>query len=122
VPKKYDSMEDRLIANSFLSEENYYNGTPCWEWTGALNANGYPKIALPWKAGPRKGKVRSALAHRMSLIVFRGRKLTTKSVARHLCNNKICINPMHLIGGSQQSNIRQCVREGRHYTPWRKAA
>lgn len=118
MPRKYESLADRLLANSVLSDDTFYKGTPCWEWIGKLR-NGYPAITLRYKRGPRKGKVYNIGAHRLSLVVFKGRRMTPKMVARHLCNNRICINPEHLVGGSQIANVRQCVREGRHKTPFR---
>lgn len=122
VPAPYASLEERIIANTVISEDSYYDGTPCWLWTGARNSSGYGKLNLRWQRGPRKGKVRSALAHRIALIVFTGRRLTTKSVVLHLCNNRLCCNPAHLQGGTQKKNVQQCVAEGRHFTPFRKAA
>lgn len=126
MPKKYDSMEDRLIANTVLSTENFYDGTPCWEWIGAYTTNRtgvrYGKLSIRAKRGPRKGQPVTHYAHRVAIRVFKGRVLTPRMVGKHLCNNTICINPEHLVGGTQRSNIRQAVREGRHKTPFRKKA
>ncbi len=117
---RYADLGERIIANSVLSETQHYNGTPCWIWIGCRNNYGYGKIDLTWKSGPRKGTKRVALAHRIALMFFTGRKLTARSVAKHLCNTRACVNPGHLLGGTQKSNVRQCVREGRHKTPFRK--
>lgn len=118
MPKKYESMEERLIANSVLSETCAHKGSRCWEWIGRVKANRsgtlYGVVTLRWKAGPRKGKVRSVYAHRLAIVIFKGRVMTRRMTGRHLCNNTICINPAHLVGGSQRANVRQCVREGRH--------
>ena len=118
MPFKYASMEDRLIANSVLSEEHSYNGSRCWEWIGKrkVNASGmlYGVINVRFKSGPRKGKVKSMAAHRQSLKTFKGLRMTTKSVGRHLCNNTLCVNPEHLTGGSIRDNNRDTVKAGRH--------
>lgn len=123
MPRKYASLEERIIANSVQSPTSSWNGTACWLWTGAATVNRsgqrYGKINVRIKRGPNKGKVRSAKAHRLSLVAFRGRRLTTRMVAKHLCNNSLCVNPMHLSGGSQRSNVRQCVDEGRHGNMYR---
>src|SRR5689334_21007911 len=98
MARRYDSMEDRIIANSALSLVNFHNGTPCWEWTGKLkksrNGSGraYPSINL-WIVG--KG-ARNRPAHRVSLEVFKGVRMTKVHVAAHLCNNPFCVNPEHL--------------------------
>src|SRR6266581_1432000 len=118
MPRKYTCMQERIIANGVVSEDSFYNGTPCWIWTGATTTNRsgkrYGKINIRIKRGPNKGKIKSAKAHRESIKAFTGRVLTTKSVARHLCNLTLCCNWEHLIGGSQRKNVRQCVVEGRH--------
>lgn len=117
MARRYDSLEARLIANSYLTDEPEcrHGGTPCWIWLGAVNAAGYPQINLRVD-----GRVRRVLAHRLSLEVFRGKRARRDRVAKHLCNVKRCVNPMHLEFGTQSTNIRQCVKEGRHFTPFRK--
>lgn len=122
MPAPYESMAERIIANTVLCEDYFYNGSSCWLWIGALNSSGYGKLNTRFKRGPRKGKVKSGLAHRVALVEFTGRRLTTKSVVLHLCNNRRCCNPAHLKGGTQRANVRQCVADGRHFTPFKKAA
>jgi len=115
--RKYASMQERILANSHESEHWSHDGIPCRIWDGAKSTNRsgkrYGKISIRIKKGPRKGKIRSAAAHREA-VKASGRRLTTKSVAKHLCNNTLCVEERHLVGGSQRSNVRQCVVEGRH--------
>jgi len=123
-PRPYASIQERIIANSVLSDEHFHNGTPCWEWTGRLSYGnrspaGYPVMNMRFKSGPRKGKVRCVRVHRVVVQVFNHRRLTARMVVLHLCNNTNCVNPEHVLGGSQKKNVRQCVAEGRHYTPFR---
>lgn len=118
MPFKYASLIDRIIANSILSDENFYNGTPCWEWIGRVTTNRsgtkYPRMARRLTKGPRKGRVTMEFAHRVVVRNIKGRRLTKRMVAMHLCNNSLCVNPDHLGGGKQTTNVRQAVREGRH--------
>lgn len=129
---KYESLEARLLANSVRADlilpesdwgQFFYGDSFCWLWCGATRqgkTHKYPAISRRMKSGPRKGKVVSDGAHRVSLRVFRGRTLRAKYVARHLCNNSLCINPMHLMGGTRKQNTADMMKAGRHYTPWRK--
>ncbi len=39
MPRKYDSLADRLLANSIPSEEDTYNDSRCWLWIGKLQRN-----------------------------------------------------------------------------------
>lgn len=116
---RYNSMLERIVANSVPSDTYAYNGTPCWEWIRRFNNQGYPTMTRRLKRGPRKGQVVTVYAHREA-VKASGRRLTTRQVVLHLCNNPSCVNPEHLRGGTQKQNVRQCVEEGRHFTPWRK--
>lgn len=111
-------MQERILANSHESEHWSYDGIPCRIWDGAktVNRSGmrYGKISIRIKRGPRKGKIRSALAHREAIKAFTGRRLPAKCVGKHLCNITLCVEARHLVGGTQRSNVRQCVADGRH--------
>lgn len=113
MPRKYEDLRARIIGNTILSEENFYDGTPCWEWIGAYTT-GRTGIRYGKLDVRTNGKRKTWGAHRLSLKEFRGRRMTRDVVVRHLCNNTICVNPMHLVGGTQTSNMRQMVRQGRH--------
>lgn len=122
---KYASMAERLIANTLLGDTPTYVDQPCWIWTGEVNRNRngmlYGRMSVRAKRGPRKGKVIKVAAHRMSVQTFHaGKRITPKTVIMHLCNNSLCINPAHLMGGTQIRNVRQCVKDGRHKTPFRR--
>lgn len=116
---KYPTVADRIIANSVASDTLMYDGTPCWIWTGAIAANGYGRMGFRYQRGPRKGQRYSMLAHRAAIQHMTVKRVTPRMVVMHLCNNRACVNPAHLQGGTQRKNVRQCVAEGRHKTPFR---
>lgn len=124
--RKYDTLAERLMANTLISTVSFYESTPCWDWIGAFTVNRggqrYGKLSVRIKRGVRKGRNKTWKAHRLAVIELGARRLWPRQVVQHLCNNSLCINPAHLLGGSQKRNIRQCVAEGRHFTPFRKAA
>lgn len=119
MPMKYPHARDRVIANSVPAPDSAYDGTLCWLWIGANNGR-YGKVGTRYAKGKRKGEQRTLLAHRYAVMAW-GRQLWPRQVVLHLCNNPLCVNPAHLTGGTQRKNIRQCVSEGRHKTPFRKA-
>lgn len=124
-PRPYASPIDRLLANSVISDSNFWTDpsdgetSPCWEWTGNLDADGYARITIRWKGGPRKGKSRSIKVSRYIVKVIHGKYLGMRYVAKHMCSNRACANPSHHKGGTHKSNMRQCVAEGSHFTPFR---
>ncbi len=79
----------------------------CWLWTGATNSNGYGRFEI-W----RRGKRCRHLAHRLALALS-GVELTPGILARHTCDNPRCVNPNHLLLGSQVDNMRDARERNR---------
>lgn len=121
MPRKYPTLAERIIANSIIDTENAYAGTYCWRWIGKVSKNNRGQL-YPVMTMRVEGKVRNARVHRVVLAEIKGKRMTPKRVAMHLCNNSLCVNPEHLAAGFQRDNVRQCVRDGRHVTPFAKAA
>lgn len=48
------------------------------------------------------------VAHNLTADAIKG------LIIRHTCDNPRCINPEHLIEGTQQDNIQDCVTQQRH--------
>jgi hypothetical protein len=51
-------------------------------------------------------------AHKKAYVLAKG-SVPAGLVVRHTCHNKICINPDHLILGTQQDNINDKLAAGR---------
>ena len=58
-------------------------------------------------------------AHRASWIIHRG-PIPKGLVVCHTCDVRPCVNPDHLFLGTQQDNIADMVRKGRHYAAPKK--
>lgn len=129
--RKYKSMQERILANSRVNEKTpMVNGVHCRDWTGSVfpvpwegapREKCYGRIAVRFKRGPRKGKVKSTQAHREARKAWEtGRRIGSKNVVCHDCDRQICVENKHLWGGIQKQNIRDCVEKGRHKTPFRR--
>jgi hypothetical protein len=75
----------------------------CWEWTGGLFSSGYGCFQY-------HGKI--FLVHRFS-VMLDGRDPTGLYVC-HKCDNIKCVNPDHLFLGTQQDNMDDMIKKGRH--------
>lgn len=65
-----------------------------------VRGNGRPTAT--WRWDERKESSNMA---RLVLQLRLGRRLQTGEVARHRCDNMRCINPHHIVVGSQQDNV-----------------
>ena len=93
---------DRL--KRFWPRVNRDCASGCWEWTGPRSPCGYGR--LHWG-----GRVRLA-THVALDLVGRGAPPRGK-VVRHTCDNPSCVNPDHLIVGTQAENARDMAERGR---------
>ena len=81
----------------------------CWLWSGAQQgATGYGKVFA-------RGKLRRA--HREAFAAHNGVGSTENIVVRHTCDTPLCVNPAHLLSGTQADNVRDKVERGRQRGP-----
>jgi HNH endonuclease len=104
---KYDATRRRLlmldpVANAERFWRRVEKGEGCWPWRGAVDKHGY---------GWCRAFGRSAFAHRVAWRLIRG--AWPMGVLRHTCDNPICVNPSHLIDGTQRDNMRDMAIRGR---------
>jgi len=102
--RRFSSVEEHL---SYRSLVDYHtpktNGSHCINSTLKAGTNGYTAIGVNGKAQSR---------HRFSFELSH-RKLKEAELVMHLCNNKVCINPEHLISGGYEDNNSYTVECGR---------
>ena len=74
----------------------------CLEWVRCFTTDGYARMG---------GNVK---VHRMVYELTTGEDIQGK-VVRHTCDNIKCINPLHLISGTNLENIKDRVERDRSY-------
>lgn len=67
----------------------------CWEWTKAIGKDGYGAIG-------HDGRVLKV--HRAVYAIAYGVSLSAADTILHLCHNKKCANPDHLLRGNATDN------------------
>lgn len=77
--------------------------TDCWEWQGAVDNNTH--------YGQLTYQQKHWLAHRLVWFWEFGRM--PQGVVRHSCNNRICVNILHLSEGTHADNARDMVEADR---------
>lgn len=101
------NLEQRIYRYNIVSHtrEDGVVFNDCWRWALHINPkNGYGYIKI-------SGKMR--LVHRESYKFDRG-ILDCENQVNHICDNRPCINPLHLYEGDQIENMADCVRNGSH--------
>ena len=95
--QKYNSERDYFLKNVKTDET-----TGCWLWTGFIRPNGYGRF--------RYRKIEEP-AHRAAVRILRGitlRRGYKDGIVAHVCNNKHCVNPAHLLVNiNQAAKVRQ---------------
>ncbi len=76
----------------------------CWNWSGDTSRAGYGSL---WN----KETSRNVGAHRFSYIMFYGEIPASKYVL-HSCDNKKCVNPLHLSLGDAKQNTQDAIKRG----------
>jgi hypothetical protein len=82
------------------------DGDACWEWIGAINANGYGRFRVSMNPD------RKEWAHRYAYELAHG-PLNPGECALHRCDNRICVRGDHLFKGTRADNAADRDAKGR---------
>ncbi len=93
-----------MLEPRFLKNVSVKGPNDCWEWKPYKGR--YPSYYC--------SKIkRNINAHRYVCELYHGDM--TNKVARHTCDNTKCVNPKHIVPGSQRDNVMDAIERGRHY-------
>ena len=93
--------------NNFISLFSYIDCEgglqSCWPWLTGTNSFGYGRISINGKR---------YIAHRTVYKHFHG-AIKPGNVIRHVCDNRKCCNPLHLLQGTQADNVQDMIERSR---------
>ena len=102
LPKPNLSPED--IAR-FWAKVDRRGANDCWLWRASTDTCGYGKFVVTTSTGRA-----NHMAHRLALLIATG---TWPVIAMHVCDTPGCVNPRHIIGGTQADNVTDMWRKKR---------
>lgn len=93
----------RTLEERFWNFVDRRGRDECWMWTGTKVKQGYGMIRI---------KNKGVYAHRVSLELHQGAFDPALRVL-HRCDNPPCVNPHHLVLGTQRENVIDMMAKGR---------
>ena len=78
----------------------------CWIWKGGRTSKNYGSFCYYTK--------KPAIGAHVSSYLFHKGEIPDGQIVRHKCNNPPCVNPEHLILGSNSDNMKDMFESDRH--------
>ena len=98
------TVEERFWSKVDKEGPEYEDLGRCWEWTAAVNENGYGLFGI---------KGRHIRVHRWSYEQANG-PIPKKHDIDHICGNRLCVNPAHLRDATRKQNMENYTVRHRH--------
>lgn len=105
----------KMLEQRFWEKVDIKSKDECWSWLASKHARGYGQFYIgnhiP-EAHPKRGTMHYAT--HISFYLEHGRWINKGNVVMHTCDNPNCVNPKHLIEGTQQDNVADRESKGRN--------
>jgi ribosomal protein S25 len=104
-----DTPEERFwsrVDKNGPQPENPECDGVCWIWCGYRDDRGYGRSMNNSGGGSHQ-------AHRKAWEYYYQQEIPNGLLLRHMCDNPPCVNPKHLIVGTQADNTRDMIERGR---------
>lgn len=108
LPKITESDANRFWSKVALTSDP----NKCWNWEGSKRRKGYGRIAIT--VAPNKDI--SVIVTRLSYYLHHNIDPIGKAIL-HSCDNPSCVNPNHLLLGSNKDNTDDMMKKGRGVQP-----
>jgi hypothetical protein len=100
----------KIISLGWMMKHVNILDNGCWIWTGSKTQKGYGHIMTT--SNPRK----HYRAHRVMWELKKG-QIQEGALVCHKCDNPACVNPDHLVLGTNKDNMDDKQRKGRGTPP-----
>ena len=109
-----DWVVDRWVNLELFNRKQEQQPNGCINWTGVQNNIGYGFVGFNYpqgktSAGGHRGGMMTA--HRLAFMLTHNRLPKTRNV-NHTCHNKLCVNPDHLVEGTQRDKLDAMIKDG----------
>ena len=103
------SISERILRSRISNKDivrfftKFKIGDECWNWTDKPVQDGYAQFGIGGK---------SFRANRVSY--FLANDVLPNKFIMHTCDNRPCVNPLHLVPGTAKDNSHDCMKKDRH--------
>lgn len=97
-----NNLNQETLLKNF--NKKVFKTDSCWLWMGKIRKDGYGVISINFKL---------VRAHRVAILLD-NKKLHKGDKVMHTCDNPRCVNPSHLVVGTQKENMIDMINKDRN--------